>query len=482
MAAKKVLTPRALNSLRPADDGKRYIVWDAYQPGLGCRVTDRATEDGRAAHVAFVVIRRRPGQKNPDTVVLGVYSPNVAALPDGKLAERGTAMSLADARRLARETLNNLAQGRSQSDIDAERRRQEEARRLEEARKQRHTFGAAAEEFIAEYVNIRLRSARAVEALIRRELLGQEPERVAGDDGRYITRWVEGKHKKWRVLPIVEITQDEAMELLEKINSPHQARKTLMAASKLFGWVLSRTKEKRYGLKNNPVKNIKLDQLIDNYEEETKSRDRTLTDTELRLMWRAAEWLGYPYGDLIRALMLSGQRVRELSGSRWPEIENDVLTVPAERMKAKRKHSLPLTSCMLELLNKVPRFTGGDYIFTVSGGVRPVGGISSNTRRALDRAIAEQRKAEGITGEMEPFRVHDVRRSVRTRLSTLGIKPFIAEQVIAHTQTGVHAVYDLHTYDSEKLGALTAWEKALKAIVNPPVTDNVVPMRCGRRA
>ncbi len=454
-ARKQVLTDRTLKSLRPAPAGRRYIVWDGQQPNFGVRVTDKATGDGKAARVSFVVVRRRPGQRNPDTVVLGTYAEQASEhIPADSSIARKRAMTLAEARRLASQTLNTLAQGKRPTEVEAERNRAD-------AKRRRDTFGAVAELFIERHV-ARLRSARAVEALIRRELLTH-----------------------WRDRPIADLTRRDAIELIESIGSPHQARKTFAAASKLFNWALARD---AYGLDRSPLDRVKFADLIGLME----PRSRVLTDDELRLVWRAAERLAYPHGTLIQALMLTGQRLNEIAGARWAEIENDALVVPPERMKGKQAHSVPLTPAMIRLMEKVPRFKDGAFIFSASHGHRPVGGFSSKARARLDREIAALRDKDGVAGEIAPFVIHDIRRTVRTRLSSLGVLPLVAELVIAHRQGGVHGIYDRHRFDAEKRAALAAWEGQLMAIVEPRAPDaggsNVVPpeemarRRGGRRA
>ena len=121
----------------------------------------------------------------------------------------------------------------------------------------------------------------------------------------------------------------------------------------------------------------------------------------------------------------------------------------------------------------MPRFAAGDYIFSTTAGRRPIGAFSQAKAR-LDQALA---------GEVAPWRAHDLRRTMRTGLSSLGTLVFIAELVIGHTQSGVHAVYDLHRYDAEKRAALEAWEARLLSIVAPESgpepalpPDNVVPL------
>src|SRR5205814_9247646 len=63
-----------------------------------------------------------------------------------------------------------------------------------------------------------------------------------------------------------------------------------------------------------------------------------------------------------------------------------------------------------------------------------------------------------------PWRSHDLRRTMRTGLSTLDVLPFIGELVIGHAQSGVHPVYDLHRYDKQKREALDRWAQHVAAI------------------
>jgi integrase len=194
-----------------------------------------------------------------------------------------------------------------------------------------------------------------------------------------------------------------------------------------------------------------------------------LGDDELRRVWRAAGTTDYPYGPLVRLLILTGQRRDEIAGARWSEIDlaAGVMTIGAERMKAKAAHAVPLTPRAVEILASLPRFAAGDFVLSGQTGGRPFSGFSKAKVR-LDREI----------GDMPAFTLHDLRRTVRTRLAELGVTPFIGELVIGHAQRGVHAVYDLHRYDAEKLDALQRWERKLLAIVGDrePGDENVVPM------
>jgi integrase len=79
-------------------------------------------------------------------------------------------------------------------------------------------------------------------------------------------------------------------------------------------------------------------------------------------------------------------------------------------------------------------------------------------------------------GAPPTFVIHDLRRTVRTRLSSLRVPDAVAEMVIGHGRKGIQRVYDQHTYLTEMREALDAWAVRLRTIVDPP-PPNVVPMR-----
>jgi integrase len=158
-------------------------------------------------------------------------------------------------------------------------------------------------------------------------------------------------------------------------------------------------------------------------------------------------------------LLLTGQRRDEIAAAHWGEIDLDraLLTIGSDRMKAKVGHAVPLTPAAVEILRSLPRFAAGDFVFSGRSGASPFSGFSKAKGR-LDRAAS-----------IAPYTLHDLRRTVRTRLAELGVTPFIGELVIGHAQRGVHAIYDLHRYEDEKREALGRWERRLRAIL-----DNVV--------
>ena len=205
---RKMLTDRGLRTLSPAPPGKRRITWDAAVPGLGVRSTDKN-------HHSFVLVVRYPGSRNPTPKTLGDIG----------------AISLEDARSKAREHLALIRQGLDPK-ADAERKRQAELR------KQKHTFEAVVEVFIAKHTT-RLRTGAGIARDLRNE---------------FVNRW--GKR------PISEIDRFDVLSVIEaKVDAGarHQARNLLAHIRKFFGWAISRGV---YGIEHSPCANIKPADLV----------------------------------------------------------------------------------------------------------------------------------------------------------------------------------------------------------------------------
>ena len=93
-------------------------------------------------------------------------------------------------------------------------------------------------------------------------------------------------------------------------------------------------------------------------------------------------------------------------------------------MKSDAGHAVPLSDEVVRILEILPRFTKGDFLFSASYGERPVIGFSK-AKRALDT------KMRGELQQLPPFVIHDIRRTMRTGLSALPVPDLIRELVIA---------------------------------------------------
>jgi integrase len=139
-------------------------------------------------------------------------------------------------------------------------------------------------------------------------------------------------------------------------------------------------------------------------------------------------------------------------------------------MKAEAPHVVPLSDDAVFILESLPRFNKGDHLFSTTFGVKPVNGFSK-AKAVLDKAmLAEFRKAAGndatpARNKLDPFVIHDIRRTMRTGLSALPVSDLVRELVIAHTKPGLHKIYDQFAYLDEKRHALDLWAARLRNIV-----------------
>jgi integrase len=425
---KRKLTPAFVKSVKPAPAGKRDEYRDTEVAHFALRVTDRGTK-------SYIMAKRWPGTKMTAKRVVG----------DAKH------ISLADARKVARAWLELAERG-----IDPEVAKKQ--RETEEARSRAVTFAAVAEDFIAE------------------DLAGK---RRGAADAREIRREVV---PIWGKRPIAEIQRDDVVELVEAIRARGHiatARIVLSHIKRLYVWACHQ-RSTRYGPIDNPAGIVSPKRLLG----PKKPRQRILSDDELRALWRACLKEGYPAGDAVRLMLLTGGRRAEISRARWRELDQHkwTLTIPPERFKSDAEHLMPLSSEAAQLMLSIPRHAEGDFIFTASLGAKPIGGWS-DIKHALDRrmlrtlrALARVRGEDPAEVRLERWVIHDLRRVVRSRLAELRIPDGIAEMVIGHGKRGMGRVYDQHHYETEMREACEAWAEMLRGIITgAPVT--VVPMK-----
>ena len=451
MPRKIALTDRFIKAMKPAPPGQRIRVWDAVSPGMCVRVNDQGAR-------SFMVYKAWKGKPSPYVGSLGKY-------PD---------ISLEQARKKVPAILQALAEGKNPRELEAEEIR-------EAARKRADTVSTAIEAFIAWEADESLRSAHATAVVLRREFLGMEAKRQRKAQ-KWETVWSEGKEPIWRNRPVSTITRRDIIARLDEIRAERgkfALRHGLIAIRKFFSWLEA---GERYGVVESPARGIS-DKTFRIGGQDLK-RQRVLTDPELVDVWKAAETLAYPAGSVIQLLMLTGQRLSDITDAKWSEIDltNQTLMVPPERYKTGVAHLVPLPRKAVEILSELSRFTG-EYVFTTTAGKKPLGSLSK-AKTKLDLAIAARRKTDGRS-KMPPWKIHDLRRTVRTRLSDLGVDSFIAERVIGHALPGLHAVYDRSSHAEQKRDALDRWARLLLSIVEPPPSTpsaaNVVPMKRAKR-
>lgn len=223
-----------------------------------------------------------------------------------------------------------------------------------------------------------------------------------------------------------------------------------------------------------------------------KPRSRTYSDAELRAIWSgiaAPEDLKIPKeiaarrrdGDRVaigpamrlalKLVFFLLQRRSEVLGMALPELDlkQAVWTIPAERMKSKRPHAVPLSKSAVETIKAAIDLNDGVATKLVFPSrvdpTRPMNGPSMN--HALAQVLAAREIVNGT--------IHDIRRTGSTIMTSerLGVSPFIRSKVLGHNDAGGGAQvsathYDANSYLSEKRRALEAWQELLMQIVSPP--------------
>lgn len=357
-------------------------------------------------------------------------------VPTRRTIGDATKMRPAEARRTARRWLELASEGRDPK---------AEERAATAAELGRETFAQTLEEYIARHVR-KTRRAKDTERELRNNLLAE-----------------------WRDKPLEDIAKADVRKLVEKIvdrGAERQAHNVFGLARTFFNWCLETDR-----LKASPCAGLRPRNLIG----EKQVRTRVLDDAELRAVWTAAAETPYPYGPYVRLLLLTGARKTEASDATLSEFDLDkaIWTVPEVRFKSGVTHRVPLSKDAVALLSDLPRWPSGKLVFSFDG-KKPMNGHSKSKAR-LDAVVNE------ILGRECDWQIHDLRRTVRTRLAGLGIPDTVAEQIIGHGRKGLQRVYDQHQYEPEQRDALERWAARLRSIVTPP-PENVADFDKERRA
>ena len=203
------------------------------------------------------------------------------------------------------------------------------------------------------------------------------------------------------------------------------------------------------------------------------SRDRVLSEDELRRLWRALELQPAKVSAAFKLLLLTAGRRSEVLGMRWSEVdlEGGWWVLPAERSKNKLAHRVPLVPSAIALLRSL-RNAGSESEVVFRGG--RLGQSVSNPQKWI-LSLRSQ-------AELVDFHVHDLRRTVASKLAAMGVARLEISKLLNHSEGGVTRVYDRHSYDTEKRAALLRWEKRLLAIVGVTAPESNVIELAARAA
>jgi integrase len=344
-------------------------------------------------------------------------------------------MSADVARSAAKEAAGKVAASRRTGEahpILEQKRIADELRRAEAKRPADAPFGSRIDEYIA---------ARTANGNDLREASLIETR-------RYLEQHFKALHK----IPLAEIRRIDVANVLSDIKSPavhNRARSTLSA---FYAWAIGRG-----WCDVNPVVGT-------NKAEGEQTRERTLTDNEIATIWLNAP--DNSYGAILKLLLLTGCRRDEIGGLMWSEVDLNArtITIPGSRTKNKQEHVVPLSDTAMSILAGIAKREDRQHVF----GRTLAAGFSgwSSAKAEFDAAV-----------KIDEWRVHDLRRTVRTGIDKLGTLPHICEAVLNHLPPKLVQTYNRNTYEAEKRTALNNWATHLKIIVAQASGANVTALK-----
>jgi integrase len=461
------------------------ILTDAAVEKFKSGATRREIADAKATGLYLVVqpsgakswaLRFRRPDGRPAKLTLGPVDFSRKE-PDGEPV-LGTPLSLAAARALAAEQHRQRKRG-----IDVASRHVAEKRRARQAAADAaaNTFPVLATRFINEHAKPETRRWRDTARLLGLDYPPHgEPSEIKG-----------GLAARWHDRELRTITGDDLHDLVDEARrsgipglgrrrkgmSDTQGRAMAAALSKLFAWA----KDHRH---------VRINPAVDLYKPDApKARERVLnvkTDVrladELRWFWCASDMLREPFGPLLKLLLLTGCRLNELAKLHTDEINDDwtTLRLPGQRTKNHRPHDVHLPPLARDLLASVKRIKGAKFAFTTTGN-SPVSGWTK-TKRRLDTAMLElAREERGKDAKIDPWRLHDLRRTCATGMAGIGVAPHVIEACLNHVsgaKASVAGTYNRERYEPEKRVAWERWAEHVKSVVTGDAS-NVIPFRAG---
>ena len=338
---------------------------------------------------------------------------------------------LAEARDQYRELRALVRKG-----IDPKVQRTEERRQQE----QDLTFGRLAERYLAEYAS--------------HKRSGNEDKRLLNHDA--LPRWKNVKAK--------DIRRRDVQDMLKVIvdrGALVAANRTLAVVRRVFSWGIEQDL-----IETTPCAGIKAPS-------KEIPEDRVLTDAEITTFWNDLK-LSVPIHTVLKLELLLAQRIGEVRGMRWDELDmkEKIWTLTPDRTKNETVHLIPLSEKAVELIETMkPLSETSEYVFaspkasrknaTAASVRNPIRIDSIST--ALDRAIKD-------TG-LAHFSSHDLRRTAATKISALGHTDDLIGRILNHKNRTVTARYNRHSYLPEKRAALEKWALHLDSLVSPVLTE-----------
>jgi len=248
---------------------------------------------------------------------------------------------------------------------------------------------------------------------------------------------------------LAEVTTHDISRITDKMienGYPSAANHAHMAVRNFLHWCV-----RRRHIQHSPLEGLEKPA-------PTPSRDRVLSDDELKAVWRATE-NPTTFNTIVRLCLLTGQRRGEIAAIQLPWLQGSSLTIPASVAKNGKQHVLPLSERALSLATDLA---------TTRLLMKPWSDWSKN-KRALDKAVdIHWRDINQKANQFTSWTLHDLRRTYATNLQRLGIRLEVIEALLNHvsgTRAGIVGVYQKHRYEAEMRDAVTEYEKWFTATI-----------------
>lgn len=210
-------------------------------------------------------------------------------------------------------------------------------------------------------------------------------------------------------------------------------------------------------IKNNPLESLRRSDVGI----AAKMKERRLSDEEIKVVWDTLFALPPSQQLVIRFMLLTGCRAAEIRKSRWYwyNFNEKTWTVPAEDYKTGKTIRRALPEVAIRLLQEHKRGSVTKHVLTPAQ-FRDKEDIPPTQALVSTYSMQVIRKTD-----MKQWSLHDLRRTVATRLSELGAPPHVIEKLLGHQMGGVMARYNLHDYMDDQREWLGIWQNHLQSII-----------------
>jgi integrase len=272
----------------------------------------------------------------------------------------------------------------------------------------------------------------------------------------------------WKARKVRELTRRDVRVLIEAIaerGSPITANRCLALVRKMLNYAITTD-----WIDANPAA------LMAKPGAE-QSRERVLTDDEIRLVWAACASERVATCAVTRLRLVTAQRGAEVVAMKWADLDRATgwWTIPATVTKNKKAHRVPLTAPAIAILDTVPQLDGSDWVFPNRIGTRPITDAKQAGRR-IGARVLKRLQEDDLTVAAFDFRGHDLRRTASTKMAEAGVSQGDIARVLNHAEGGPRAthVYNRYAYDAEKRRALETWARVLSGILDKSPATRVV--------